>query len=375
MNVTDVSSGSKKFELPGKIDIYLGALSKLLAQDGKRLLQELLVNSKVRVSESWESDTDFGETSWGHAIYLLAPESIFLRVASKKDEVQRELSAGLNKLHHVRHEYVAAVFIEMDVSSASDWRQESGLLISVQRDVSTAATDRIWASEGFRLFLSHKTSVKKKAAELKEALNLFGLTGFVAHEDVYPTKAWQDEIENALASMDGFVALLTDDYHDSDWTDQEVGYALARGVPMLAVKLGRDPYGFIGKFQALSCDWKRAPVEIAKVLIKNDRVFGAFVQALQSCRSWNDANTLAEVLPSMDHLDDKQIDELVEVYNANGELRGGWGFNGTRPGSYGPGLVHYLNAHGTRKFKYGESGLIERAGVGRRDVRSKNVGK
>jgi hypothetical protein len=50
--------------------------------------------------------------------------------------------------------------------------------------------------------------------------------------------------------MDGFVALLTTEFHDSDWTDQEVGYALARRVPIISVRMGRDPYGFLGKFQA-----------------------------------------------------------------------------------------------------------------------------
>ena len=62
---------------------------------------------------------------------------------------------------------------------------------------------------------------------------------FVAHVDIHPTKEWQDEIESALSSMDGFVALLTDKFHESDWTDQEVGFALARGVPIIAVRLKR----------------------------------------------------------------------------------------------------------------------------------------
>jgi len=90
--------------------------------------------------------------------------------------------------------------------------------------------------------------VKKETAALKERLQLLGVSCFVAHEDIHPGHEWQDEIENALASMDGFAALLTEGFHDSAWTDQEVGYALARGVPMIAVRLGRDPYGFIGKF-------------------------------------------------------------------------------------------------------------------------------
>ena len=108
---------------------------------------------------------------------------------------------------------------------------------------------------------------------------------FVAHKDIHPTKAWQDEIENALASMDALVALMTENSHDSDWTHQEVGFAFARGTPIIAVQLGKDPYGFIGKFQALSRSWLSAAEDIVNVLIKNDRMFSAFIQALRKCSS------------------------------------------------------------------------------------------
>ncbi len=47
----DVSGGGHEFALPATIDIYLGALSQLLAQDRKSSLQELPVNSKERPTE------------------------------------------------------------------------------------------------------------------------------------------------------------------------------------------------------------------------------------------------------------------------------------------------------------------------------------
>lgn len=122
--------------------------------------------------------------------------------------------------------------------------------------VSSDAVSRIWGNEGYyRVFLSHKSEYKEKAAELKKQLRSLKISCFVAHEDIQPTQEWQKEIENALFSMNAFVALMTEDFHDSDWTAQEVGFAFCRGVPSIALKLGKDPYGFIGKFQALSCRW------------------------------------------------------------------------------------------------------------------------
>ncbi len=196
----------------------------------------------------------------------------------------------------------------------SDWRKESGLLLAGARNVSEAATKRIWKGDAFRLFLSHKTAVKRQTAELKNRLSEYGVSCFVAHEDIYPTKEWQEEIENALASMDGFAAILTSDFHDSLWTDQEVGYALARGVPMIAVKLGKDPYGFIGKFQALPCDWSTAAEGIAGILITTERMFNAYLQELRKCPTWDYANVLGKLLSGIKSLDSKQVDELVVVY-------------------------------------------------------------
>lgn len=354
-----MSNESIQFELPKNIDHFLAALSKLYAQDGKRLLQELIVNSKVRVHEGWSFDNWNGGT-YGHALYLIVPESLFLRSVNQKDEIQNQISKGLNAVHNVQNEFIEKVFLEMEADDAHDWRKDSGLLLSGKRIVPSDAIKRIWGNEGFRVFFSHKTEVKKETADLKNRLQLFGISCFVAHEDIHPTKAWQDEIENALASMDGFVALLTGDFHDSDWTDQEVGFALARSVPLIAVRLGRDPYGFIGKFQGLTCGWDTAAEEITKVLIKHESVLEGYLEALRKCTGWDDGNVLSKVLSGIEKLDLIQINSLIATYNETRPLRLSWGFNGQNNFyGYGPGLVYYLNSFGSRQFQFSAEGLIE----------------
>lgn len=73
------------------------------------------------------------------------------------------------------------------------------------------------------------------------------MSSFVAYTDIKPTKEWQGEIENALHSMDALAAILMPGFKDSDWTDQEVGVAIGRGVPIIPIMRGLTPYGFIGK--------------------------------------------------------------------------------------------------------------------------------
>ena len=354
-----MSDASRNYELPKNIDHYLSILSKLYAQDGKRQLQAILVNSRMRIREAWSSDGWDGGTD-GHALFLILPEPLFLSSIGEKEDIGNQIKEDINKLHNVRNEFIEAVFLEMEAAEDHDWRKESGLLINGRRDVSPEATKRIWKEDGFRVFLSHKSEFRKEAAAIKDRLRLFGIAAFVAHEDIHPTRAWQDEIECALATMDGFVALMTEDFHDSHWTDQEVGYAVARGAPIIAVRLGTDPYGFIGRFQALSGTWQEAAEGIIGLLMTHERLFGTYVTLLRSCQSWDYGNALANVLPSIGTLSSSQIDALISVYNENGKLRGSFGFNGEKPIVYGPGLVPCLNRLGNRKFGYSTAGFIER---------------
>jgi len=335
-------SNVSNYELPKNIEHYLAIAAKLYAQEGERLKQEVIVNAQVRVHEGWSCDNWNGGT-YGHALYLIVPEAIYLGLVRNREDLQVKIREDINKVHNVQNEFIEEVFIEMEVAQDKDWRKDSGLLISGKRIVLPDAEKRIWGDDGFRLFLSHKAEVKQQTAKLKEDLKLFGISCFVAHEDIHPTQEWQNEIENALSSMDALVALMTENFHDSLWTDQEVGFAFGRGVPIISVRLGKDPYGFIGKFQALTCTWEKAAVEIVKLLIKQDRMLNAYIKAVESCNGWDNGNILAQILPFIDHISAEHENRLLDAYNENGEVTGSFGFNGSKPSIYGQGLAFHLN--------------------------------
>lgn len=111
-----------------------------------------------------------------------------------------------------------------------------------------------WESNHFRLFLTHLSSFKVTTAALQSALRSYAISAFVAHVDIEPTKEWQDEIEAALYSMDALAAILMPGFKESNWTDQEVGFALGRGVLIVPIIKGLTPYGFLGKYQGLKAD-------------------------------------------------------------------------------------------------------------------------
>lgn len=110
---------------------------------------------------------------------------------------------------------------------------------------------RRWRAGMLRVFISHVTSDRSIAVALKAQLAGYGIDAFVSHEDISPTADWHREIELALQSMDALLAIVSSNFHESLWTDHEVGWAMGRGVLLLPISLGGVPYGLFGKIQSL----------------------------------------------------------------------------------------------------------------------------
>jgi TIR domain len=107
-----------------------------------------------------------------------------------------------------------------------------------------------WESGTFRLFISHTSANAELAGKLRGYFAPWRVDAFVAHSTIEPTREWERVIEAALSSCHALTALVSDDFVASRWCDQEVGYCLARRAPIVPVRLGVDPHGFIAKFQA-----------------------------------------------------------------------------------------------------------------------------
>lgn len=144
------------------------------------------------------------------------------------------------------------------------------ILDTKRSSLSAAAMERIWGSRNAghaRLFLSHKAVYRSKVAELAKSLNANGINTFVAHHDVKPSLEWRNEIRNALNTMTHFIALLTDDFNEGSWTNQEMGYSFGRDTPRLFVKLSNvDPSGLASAEQALVASWVNVAEKIDKWL-------------------------------------------------------------------------------------------------------------
>lgn len=197
----------------------------------------------------------------------------------------------------------------------------------ILEDSEARRLDQLWGAGAIRVFISHVAKDKTLATEIKEGLADFEIASFVAHEDIEPTAEWQTEIERALFSMGMLVALLTEGFRESKWTDQEVGVAIGRRVPIVSVSLGVDPYGFIGKYQAIrGVSRYRDQIldKILGILFKKDGVreeaVDAFIKKVANAESFARANFLARYLPMLDQLSPEQEQALVEAFNSNNQV-------------------------------------------------------
>lgn len=209
-----------------------------------------VVGSIGRISEV-RSDTRRFEIAY-------ALPNVYPKIVMNEEGVFEALGMGTNKSFERHRTHWAVKNIDLfDV--ATRLLHEAGNLPVV---LSEADMSRVWGNDYKRkklVFLSHRAGYRGQVARVREQLESQGLRCFLAHEDVIPSTIWQNEILNALNTMDAFIGFVTDDFHGGGWPDQEVGYACQRGVPRVFVKLtGVDPVGMVAREQALATDWELA---------------------------------------------------------------------------------------------------------------------
>jgi TIR domain len=195
----------------------------------------------------------------------------------------------------------------------------------------SAKESAYWKDGHLRVFVSHLTIGKDQAAGVKEALASLGLSCFVAHNDIHPTAEWQTEIENALATCELLIALVQPDFVSSQWCDQEIGYALGRGIPVFTVKCGADPHGFVSRFQAFS-GTDKTPHQIALEIFKgtldhkklHKRMADIVVNLFVTSSSFAVAKQRMDFVEQLSVWDSSYSSQITKALSENNQISGSW---------------------------------------------------
>ena len=99
-------------------------------------------------------------------------------------------------------------------------------------------------------------------------------------------------------------------------------------MPILPVRLGKDPYGFMGKFQGISGSGGTHQIveSVFQYLFSNEKfrnfAIESFITALTNSGSFYRSNDLSKYFPEIDRLSLEQEEKLVQVFNSNKQVYG-----------------------------------------------------
>jgi TIR domain len=193
-----------------------------------------------------------------------------------------------------------------------------------------------WKNRGLRLFMSHLAKHQGEVGRVAFMLAKDGIDAFVAHTSIDPSLQWQDVIESALRSCDAMAVFLHDGFRESDWCDQEVGFAMSRNVPVLPLRFDLNPYGFMGKLQAENCsDLARYPhyfdtaytaawrilAWLHRTPTLQDAMTESLVSAFESSNGFDQTSRLFRLLEKRPTFERQQLKRLREAAKKNSQVR------------------------------------------------------
>jgi hypothetical protein len=309
-------SGESAAVFPVPVADVVVTLAEIFKHQGRREPADVLERASAHIEQTDYDNWNGGTYTW--ELRLEVPVSVFAAIEPRLPEIEKDIAAKLTYFDRAYpNDHLTAATI-----SPLTRREEVASQFTTPPEHDAR---RIWPVERFRLFLSHASKHKVSVSKLKDQLLTFGITAFVAHEDIEPSREWRKEIELALKSMNALAALVTVDFHGSLWTDQEVGWALGRGVFVIPVRIGADPYGFAGHIQGVNGrldEPKPLAISLVETLLSNAQTHSdmrrALVMSFRDAKSYVAAQVLRNAIVTVS---DFTEEEKVVLWSACADNR------------------------------------------------------
>lgn len=177
--------------------------------------------------------------------------------------------------------------------------------------------EHIWTADKLRFFISHRDIHKVEAKKLGASLTSYGISSFVAHDSIQAMSTWKHEIMKALKTMDACICFITKDFYESEWTNQEIGYALARGVPIYLYSVdGSDPKGFKLDTQAIKTGFSSLVNCIKQDFLGTPKLKKIFIDNFADAKdgNWDHAKNMFFDLVGLE-FNNEEIEAIVEAIN------------------------------------------------------------
>jgi hypothetical protein len=353
------------YQLPSRIPGYLRRLAAQYARTNPPL-NKLIVASRVLVVEETGYDNWNGGMH-GHDVRLYVQPEILGEIdVSNQSAVIETVREDLRELAKtIDNEFINDVHFESDEEDNPDFQRATSFFA---RPPSNPDRLGIWKQGLVRVFISHRDKHKLAVHELADALEPYGFSCFVAHDTIPANKEWQKTIVNGLETMEVMLAFITDDFHESVWTMQELGYAIGKGIPCVSLKLQRkDPPGFISHTQALRGNLENpresaAPLYplLAQASGRPDRMQAAIVTSFAESPDWGETTLrFNRMNRAVKRLRDEEIQLIIKAFSKNSQLHNATYLynNGYRR------LREFLEATTGKEFRFEGRTITEQPGL------------
>lgn len=351
-----------EFVFPSRLMSSLRRLRTHYDRNGLLQLKSIIDACSADVEVAVEHDNWNGGT-FGHVVYLFVSTEIIDTIdLDDENHLRERIQVDLNKtIQDLDNEYIHAVVLKEIDHSNPNYLESSNFtkMAPIEPDQTG-----LWKVGFLRLFISHRDEHKISAHRIAKELAPYGISSFVAHDAIKPMKEWQREILNALNTMEVLLVFLTDDFHESVWTNQEVGFALGKSIPIICLKVaGSDPKGFIGSSQALKA--AALPLQrhditaIHRCLIDNvgqaGRLKEVLLLSLIGSESFVDAiSNLQRLSDTADRLTDAEFKRLQVGYAQNSQLHACAGIH-----NRGNWFKRYLESATGKRLEFRDQKIID----------------
>lgn len=310
-------------QFPQSTEAIIESLIQMFKHQNKLETVNVLENAEAKIEETdydnWDGGTFYYTLSLGIPLKLFA--HLESRIGQFEEAITKKLSSILRDTgnQHLNRVVIAPILANPVTNKT--------VPIPTEDDVV-----QIWQPNSFRLFLSHVSNYKKEISSVKDELEIYRISGFVAHEDIEPTKEWENEILIALNSAQAFAAFLTFDFHQSKWTDQEVGVALGRGLLVIPINIGIDPYGFMARKQAMHGSFEKIEqfaIELIEVLLNHANTSKpmreSLVRAFEGAVSFINARKVSQMITKANNFTQEQLSRIHRACNNNDQIAKSFG--------------------------------------------------
>lgn len=184
-----------------------------------------------------------------------------------------------------------------------------------------------------RVFLSYHEDEKgdECAQVLREELAILGIDATMAKHSIKPGASWAQAIRDHLANSSALLCIASQGYTESPWCQQEIGWAIGRGIPALWVRYDSKEHsaGFLMDKQELIVTDPSSQAEIAREIgtwlatqeKTREEARATFIRALADSSTYRQTRDIVHVLATLDSLTDDEWQQIDDAAATNRQVR------------------------------------------------------